>query len=264
MACGVDRRTDWRQPGSGILAAEHSQSDATQPLGVRHALLVFTSPTSLFRRVEDTGRYGWALATLLVLITLIGYAQVQTGLIDRVVDEQTEIRKAELEQNQRDLVDRRQLREQLEDIDKAGTFNKLIKRLGEVVAAPVFILASILLIAACLYAVVALTGRKPEYHTLVSICTYAEFIVLAAYALRLAMMLYYRTIDVKTDLGMLATSKGLVWLAAADPFRIWFWVLVAIGLTVTQQLSRRMAIVLCVLMCLMGMGIRVGRAYAGV
>ncbi len=43
-----------------------------QPLGVRHALLVFVSPRSLFDRVEDTGAYGRALMTLVLLVVLTG------------------------------------------------------------------------------------------------------------------------------------------------------------------------------------------------
>ncbi len=234
----------------------------TTVLGVRHALLVYTSPAVLFRRVEDTGAYGWALITLLALITLIGYAEVKTGLIDLVVDKRTEEHRAELERTQLHLVDRVELRERLEEIEKQGEFSKLMTRLGAVVASPAYMLASVLLIASCLYAVVALTGRKPEYHTLLSICVYAAFVELVAYALRLAMMLTYKTIEVDTSLGALATSKGLAWLAAIDPFRIWFWVVVAIGLTVTQQLSRRMAIVSCVLMCTIATGARGAMEYA--
>ena len=44
--------------------------------------------------MEDTGAYGWTLVTLLGLVTLAGYAEVQTGLIDRTADQQTEVRLA--------------------------------------------------------------------------------------------------------------------------------------------------------------------------
>lgn len=241
--------------------AETQQGGEAAP-GVRHAMLVFSSPPALFRRVEDTGAYGWTLVTLLALVTLLGYAEVQTGLIDRVVDQKTEGRLAELEGSQANLVDRVLLREQMDDIRKTGEFEKLMTRLGAVVASPAYILVSALLIASCLYAMVALTGRKPEYHTLMSICVYAMFVDLLAQAVRLAMILFYRTIEVNTSLGMVSASRGLAWLSAIDPFRIWFWVLVAIGLTVTQQLSRRMAIVSCMLMCLVAMGVRAAVAYA--
>lgn len=246
------------------MSNEETQQGGAAAPGVRHAALVFSSPPALFKRVEDTGAYGWTLVTLLALVTLLGYAEVQTGLIDRVVDQRTEDRSAELERSQSNLVDRVKLREEMEDIRKQGEFEKLMTRLGAVVASPVKILVSALLIASCLYAMVALTGRKPEYHTLMSICVYAMFVDLLAQALRLAMVLYYRTIEVDTSLGMISTSRGLAWLSAIDPLRIWFWVVVAIGLTVTQQLSRRVAIASCAFMCVVAMGVRAAMAYVAV
>jgi hypothetical protein len=231
-------------------------------LGVRHAAFMFTSPRSVFARVEDTGAYGWALVTLLGLVVLIGYAQIQTGLIDRVADQQTEMALAQLEDSQADLVDRIQLRDRMKDVREAGEFNKLINRLVVIGGLPVFVLASFLLIASALYAIVALTGRKPEYHTLMSICVFSGFIELAGYIVGLAMMLYYRTTDVDTSLASLGPPGEPSFWAAIDPFRIWFWVLVAIGLAVTRQLSRRMAIVSCSVMCLVAMGARVGLEYA--
>ena len=226
-------------------------------MGVRHALWVYAAPSAVFRRIEDNASYGWALFVLLVLVTLIGYAQVRTGLIDREVDQRTEERLAYVEKTQADLIERGELREQIDAIRKGGEFEKLMTRMAAVVAAPVYMLSSVLLIASGLYMAVALTGRKPEYHTLVSICVYAEFIELAAYLLRLAMMLYYRTIEVDTTLSVLARSKVLVPLEAIDPFRLWFWVLVGMGVAITQQLSRRMAVIAVVLMCVSAIGARV-------
>lgn len=235
-----------------------------QPLRVRHALLVYASPSALFRCVEDTGAYGWTLVTLLGLVVLTGYATVQTGLIDRTVDQNTEAWLAEQEKNQVDLIDRVELRDLVESAHKEAEFTKLITRLGVIVLTPMYMLASFLLIAAVLYAVVALTGRKPEYHTLMSIAVYAGFIELIALVLGLAMKVHYRTIAVDVTLRPLAPEDAPLVeavLAAVDPFRFWFWVLIAIGLTVTRQLSRRMAIVSVLLMCFLTTAVRVGIEY---
>ncbi len=230
-------------------------------LGVHHALLIYSAPRRLFSRVEDTGAYGWALVALLVLLGLIGYAEVQTGLIDRNVDEQTEQALARLEASQADLVDRIELRDRMEDVRKQSEFNRLLARLGVIVFTPTWTLASFLFIASILYALVALTGRKPEYHTLMSICVYSGFIVLVGHMVRLAMVLYYRTANVDTSLGMLADPGKPTPFSAIDPFQIWFWVLVATGLIVTRQLSRRMAIVSCTLMGLVAIGVRLALIY---
>ena len=74
-------------------------SAAPKSLGLRHALLVFAAPRAVFARVEDSGAYGWAMVLLLGLVTLAGVAKVQTGLIDRDVDFNTETKLAQLERN---------------------------------------------------------------------------------------------------------------------------------------------------------------------
>lgn len=241
----------------GVVVQEGFLEPVKSGLGVRHALLVYTAPSSLFRRVEDTGAYGWALVSLLGLVTLIGYLQVQTGLIGRLVDERTEKQLADLEATQASLVERVELRLAMEEVRKEGEFLKTISRLQVIVLSPIVLLASFLLIASVFFAVVALTGRKPEYHTLMSICVFSGFIELIAYVLRVVMMVHYRTIEVDTSLKMLASGDGPTVLAALDPFRFWFWILVAMGLTVTRQLSRRMAILSCLLLCLATTGVRV-------
>ena len=238
------------------------QTQLTGPVRLRDALWIYSAPKTVFGRIDDSGGFGWALVTLLALVTLIGYAQVQTGLIDLVVDVRTEERLVALEKTQLHLVDRIEFQEKLETLRKTGEFDKMTQRIVAVIASPAFMLTSILLIASCLYAAVALSGRKPEYNTLVSICVYAAFVELMAYGLRLGLMLYHRTIDVDTSLAGLVDSKAFAWLGAIDPFRIWFWVLVVIGLTVTQQLSRRIAVVSCTLLCLLATGVRAALEYA--
>lgn len=240
-------------------ATEHDSR--REPLGVRHALLIFVSPRSLFNRVEDTGAYGWVLVTLLGLVMLLGYAEVQTGLIDRVVDEKTEKELAKREEKQLNLVDRIELKDSMEKIRKAAVFEKTMTRIGVVGLRPMYLLASFMLIASVLYAMVALTGRKPEYHTLMSICVYAGFIELAAFVLQLALMVYFKTTEVDTSLRAVGPIGKLNPLAAIDPFRIWFWVLVGIGLTVTHQLSRRTAIATCSVLCVLAIGGRIALEY---
>lgn len=230
--------------------------------------MMLVAPSPVFGRIAQTGRYGWALGALLVLTTLIGWVTVQTGLIDRRVDRQTRRALAELEREQIDLLSRAELSEELEKIRKTAEFTKLISRGSALVAGPVMLVASLALIAALLFAVVALAGTKPEYPTLMAICVYSAVVEVLAAALRLAMMLYYRTIEVDTSLGLLVplseeTQTLRTVLTAIDPFRVWFWVLVALGLIVAGQLSRRAAVTTCVLFCLVASAVRMIPASAG-
>ena len=57
-----------------------------RPVGVRDIPLVLLAPRRLFARVEDVTVYGLPLIVLLALVTLVGYATLETGLIDREVD----------------------------------------------------------------------------------------------------------------------------------------------------------------------------------
>lgn len=241
--------------------SDASSEHKVEGLSLRHVPWVISRPSALFCKVEDTGAYGPALLVLLGLVMLIGYAQVQTGLIDRVVDQETEAQLAELEKAQFGLVDRLELKDHMDDVRKGGQFNKMIRRLGAVVLAPTGMLISFLCISSVLYAAVALSGRKPEWHTLLSICVYAGFVDILAYGLRLAMMLAYRTTQVDTSLRMLSEPGKPSYWAAIDPFRIWFWLLVVLGLTTTRQLSRRSAIVTCSLMLVGATAAQIGLEY---
>jgi hypothetical protein len=230
-------------------------------LGLADAPKIFVAPGAVFRRIAHDAGYGWALAALLLLATLIGWVTAQTGLIDREVDRQTQRALADLEREQIDLLSRVELSERLERIRKAAEFAKLIERGKAVLVTPAALAASVMLIAAMLFAVVALVGNKPDYPTLLAVCVYSAVVDVLASGLRLVMMLCYRTIEVDTSLGLLVpVSEGANTLhnllSAVDPFRVWFWILVAVGLVTTGQLSRRAATVSCLLFWLVTTGVR--------
>jgi hypothetical protein len=222
---------------------------------------MFVAPAAVFRHVAETGRYGWVLATMILLTTLIGWATVQTGLIDRQVGLQTLRDLENLEREQIDLLSRAELSEALENIRKQAEFTTLMARGGAVLAPPVGLVAGLMLIAALLFAVVALTGNKPDYHTLMAVCVYSAVVDVLAAGLRLALMLSYRTLDVDTSLGLLVSptpepGAAQTILSAIDPFRAWFWILAGLGLVVTGQLSRRAATITCLLCWLIACGAR--------
>jgi hypothetical protein len=244
-------------------------------VGVRDIPLVLLVPRRLFARVEDVTAYAWPLVVLLTSVTLIGYATVQTGLIDREIDRNVQESIARLESEQRDVVERSALRELYEGEYELGEFKKLLTRIQVVAAAPARALAVTLLVAAVLYGVVALTGRKPEWHTLLTICVFAAFINVLRQLTTLALMLRYGTLEVDTSLALLArlmaqddgaspmsvaAAAGL--LSALDPFRIWFWLVVVIGLSATAQLRGWRAWVTCSLCWLVAAGARCGLAIA--
>jgi hypothetical protein len=216
---------------------------------VSDVMRVLWSPRQVFATVEDVPRYGWALVILLTCVALIGAAQVETGLVDRMVDEHVQAQIQAVDLAQKDVIERSVLREQIADIVEAGEFERVMRRIGVLVAMPARLLAGALLVAAMLYGVVALTGRKPEWHTLLTITVYASSAVVLGLLVRLGLILHFQTLNVDTSLmplvllvadqpGMnpqgLAAIGGL--LSAVDFFELWFWWLVVVGCRATSQL----------------------------
>lgn len=247
--------------------------DATtaRPVGVLDIPLVLLAPRRLFARVEDVAVYGLPLIVLLTLVTLVGYATLETGLIDREVDREVNAEIARIDAQQRDVVERSALRVLYEDARKTGEFKKLLTRMRVVIAEPIKALASALLLASVLYGAVALTGRKPEWNTLLTICVYAGFIGLLRLGMVLLLMLRYRTLEIDTSLAVLTRIIGepgqisnemlVVWqglLSAVEPFRIWFWLVVISGLSATRQLRGWRAWVTCAFCWQIAAGVRMG------
>jgi hypothetical protein len=249
-------------------------------VGIRDIPKVFVAPRSLFARVEDIPSWNWPLLILLTVVTLIGYAKVETGLIDREVDLTVRARIAQIDQAQRDVVQRSQLRELYDQEYKMGEFWKLLKRIQVIFAEPAQALATALLVAAVLYGMVALSGRKPEWNTLLTICVFAGFVDAMRLLTALGLMLRHATLNVDTSAALLVrwmipeggldaesitTYAGLHGLlTGVDAFRIWYWLVVLIGLSVTRQLPRWRAWLTCGLCWLIGAGVRAGLTVAAV
>ena len=218
-------------------------------VGLRDIPLVLLAPRRVFARVEDVSAWSWPLVILLTVVTLIGYATVQTGLVDREIDTEVSAQIAQIDRQQRDVVERSALRELYQNEYKQGEFAKLLTRIKVIIMEPVQALAAALLVATFFYGATAITGRKPEWHTLLTICVFAGFIDALRLLVTLGLMLHYRTLAVDTSLAVvtrllspgqvggpttLATLTGL--LTAADPFRIWYWLVAGVGLSATAQL----------------------------
>jgi hypothetical protein len=253
--------------------AELLEGKRRRTVGVRDIPLVLLAPRAVLARIEDVPAWGWPLVVLLTVVTLVGYATVQTGLIDREVDRGVNEKIAQIDAQQRDVVERSTLRTLYDDQIKQGEFFKLLKRMQVIIAEPAAALASALLVASVLYGVTALTGRKPEWHTLLTICVLAGFVDALRLVVQLALMLQCRSLEVDTSLSLatrwlpaslsakhVQVVSGL--LTALDPFRIWYWLVMILGLSVTSQLRGWRAWVTCGLCWLAAAGGRAGLAVA--
>jgi len=244
-------------------------------IGVWDVPVALVAPKRVFARVEDVGAYGWTLVWLLTAVTLLGFALIETGLVDREVDRDVQVRIAELEKTQADIVERSALSKLIEDAKQEGEFDRLMTRVAVIGANPLLTLATVLLIPAALYGFVALTGRKPEWHTLVTICVFASFADVLGELTRLVLMLRHQTLDVYTSLALLTQSGDFgsnlhgpaavavpAMLSSFDPFRVWFWLLMAVGLTTTSQVRGWKAWATCFGFWLIAAMVRTGVAVA--
>lgn len=250
---------------------------STPALRMRDVPRALLAPRGVFGRVEDIAQWGWPLIVLLAGAALVGFFAVQTGLIDRQVDRMVQERIADIDRDQRDVVDRSKLREMYAEQLKAGEYQKVMARIQVIIAQPVSILASVLIIASVLYGAVALTGRKAEWNTLLNICVVAGFVELLKHVAELAMMFSFATLRVDTSLAVAmqwieparlggvksAAAIGGA-LTALDPFRLWFWGVVLTGLSATGQLRGWRAWLVCGGCWLAAAGVRAGLATASV
>ncbi|MCO6435522.1 MAG: YIP1 family protein [Phycisphaerae bacterium] len=216
-------------------------------------------PRSFFRRVEDVPAYAWPLTLLLAAHLVLGWMTIETGLIDRGVQRSVQNAIAEIESRQVDVVERSTLRKMIEDQRDLGQFKQLLSRLKILVLSPLAVLAEILCLAAAFYGLVALTGRKPEWSTLLTVFVFAGFADLTGRVIASCLVLRFGTLDVDTSLALLtelphgpfaampASSAAMLsgLLSAADPFRMWFWWIAATGLSTTHQLRGWRAGVAC-------------------
>jgi hypothetical protein len=231
------------KPGLG--PAERRSSTRTTDV-----VRVLWSPRQVFLAVEDVPRYGWALVILLTCVALIGYAQVETGLVDRAVAARVQAQIQAMDLAQKDVIERSVLREQIESIHQAGEFERVIRRIGALIAMPAQLLIGALIVSALLYGVVALTGRKPEWHTLFTVTVFSSSVIVLGLLVRLGMVLHFESLEVDTSLmplvtviadstsgnpQALAALGGL--LSAIDPFVLWFWWLIVVGCRATSQLA---------------------------
>lgn len=237
--------------------------------------LALLAPRRVFARVEDVPAYGWPLVVLLVTVTLIGYATIETGLIDREVERRVQKGIAAMAIEQRDIVEQSEISRMIEERREEGEFFRLMTRVQVLGAKPLASLATILLLSAVFYGIVALTGKKPEWHTLLTIFVFAGFVDVIQAAVRLGFMLRYETLAVDTSLapvveliklegdGAVTTLAALAGLLSAfDPFRIWFWIIVGCGLATTSQLRGWKVWVCCILFWLIAAGARTGMSVA--
>lgn len=203
----------------------------------------FLRPVSLFQRMPRQNRGRAALVCVLLLQVLLGWAVVSTGVYDYEILTQSQRSINEYARRHED--DQAEvLEETLEAMEKGAEFQMLLNRLWLWVGGPVRTLGVVGALTGLLFAVAALTGSRPDGPLLAGVVAFACLVEIPKRMLELWLMIATGSSRVETSLAAFATDPDIsLWayllLRRLDPFEMWFWAALGVGLYQTGQTPRK-------------------------
>lgn len=242
-------------PESGPAVSEQPSlprwAEALQDVG-----RLFVQPGRLFADLPRRNHATFVLFLLLLAYVGYGAALLSTGVPDYEVDWTTEqslrsYDRKPVEADRTGRVDKGYLA-----YEKMGIFSKHMLRVQYFVGAPLRVLTLIGLFGGLLFMMVALRGGKPNFKLLSGIVIFAWLVELPRLAVRVWLVSQLQTTRVDTSLAAFVHStKGHVGtylaLRRLDPFDLWFWGLVWLGMVKTGQLTPRAGFILVGLLALL-------------
>lgn len=236
---------------SDNLVAPQSEGAPAIPPGslLGDLVYLYLRPGKLFSELAQCNRFVGALALLLLFQAAYGWALVQTGVIDLEIDQsiQKQISYQRLH-FESDEEGNDKLTTVLDSIDKQAEFRRQMARVTAIAGGPFFLLMRLALLAAILYLTVAFRGGKPKYPILMGVVTFASWVEAPRLLMRLVLIAQLHYTRVETSAAAFVASPkvglaGYLFLRQLDPYLMWFWILVGLGLCVTGHLTRRAAII---------------------
>lgn len=236
---------------------QHSPQDPGSLAG--DVLALYFQPGVLFSELPRRNRAAGAFFLLVLCYGLYGWGVITTGVLDYEIDVSAQKEIAQLRhhyQPSRDDEDAEKLTSKLDTAEKTAFFGKQMTRVNHVVMGPLGLLMQLSLLAGILFMIIALRGGKPKFHLLFGIATFAALVEIPRLICRLLMISQLQVSRVETSAAAFVNSPdaGLgayVLLRRFDPFTIWFYVLVGMGLFYTGQMRRRGAIITVCLLAVM-------------
>jgi hypothetical protein len=217
---------------------------------------VFFRPTTLFRELPRTNRVASALILLMVLYALYGLGLYATGVLNYEIDVQTQTQISGLRQHPPAKDDAAKFTAALETIEKGSVFQKELSRVLLLAGGPVQLCLSVGVLSALLFLVVALRGSKPNFQVLLGVTTFASYVEVPRLLMQLVLTAQLHVSRVETSAAAFFSRADVglgnyLLLRRLDPFEVWYYVLVGLGLYHTGQLKRRWAIVTACLLALL-------------
>jgi hypothetical protein len=221
----------------------------------RDVLAVFFRPRSLFQELPRTNRVASALILLMALYALYGLGMYATGVLNYEIDVQTQTQLSGLRQHPPAKDDAAKFTSALETIEKGSVFQKELSRVALLAGGPIQLCLSVSVLSAVVFLVVALRGGKPNFQVLLGVTTFAAYVEVPRLIMQLVLTAQLHVSRVETSAAAFFSRADIglgnyLLVRRLDPFEVWYYVLVGLGLYHTGQLKRRWAIVTACLLAL--------------
>jgi hypothetical protein len=150
-----------------------------------------------------------------------------------------------------------ELNRTIDALEKGAVFGKLVSRLFLFLGEPINLLVCTALVSSLLFLAVSLGGTtKADFAQLWGISVFSSFVEVPGLLVRLFLIsqLHYSRVETSAAAFLVhPQSHPVVFLLLKrlDPFQIWFWALIGLGLYKTGQMSAGRSVVLVVFLGLL-------------
>ncbi|MFL5242573.1 MAG: YIP1 family protein [Gemmataceae bacterium] len=211
-------------------------------------LSLYVRPSVLFAELPRCNRAMGAFLILLACILLYGYAVISTGVLDYEIDRQTQKEISQIRQHSETEEGNEKMANLVDSAEKGGIFRQKMARVSLMVGGPLYLLISLSLLSGVLFMAIALRGGKPNYQLLFGISVFAALVEIPSMMVRVLLISQLHISRVETSAAAFINdpAAGLgayLVLRRLDPFAVWFYVLVGMGLYYSGQMSRRGALI---------------------
>ncbi len=229
-----------------MLAEPEVASPAGGPLA--DLVRLFTSPGALFANLPLVNRAGGALLVLLAAQLAAAAVIVATRVHDYEVSARAEQDSNRIAEQLKGDENSEELTKALEAREKQAVFDKMFGRVRLFVGDPLRLLLGIAVVASLCFLAVSLGGAaKADFRVLWGVVVFASCVELPRLLVRVVLVAGVHASRVETSLaaflpGQRAGLAAFLLLRRLDPFELWYWALVGLGLWKTGQMSGRRAL----------------------
>lgn len=196
---------------------------------------VFLAPSKVFTYLKEKPQ--WAVAFIVILVVVALAAVISVGIArESIIERQAEALR------EQDLTE--------EEMERAqGFVSGPFLYISSAIGAVVFTAILLLLFAFILNLFIPVFGGTAAFKTVFSVVTHAGLVKVLSAIVRVILVAVTKSVYVTTSLALLAPNMergafGYQLLSGCDFFIIWEMILVAIGINITNSVSKKNAYVL--------------------